>query len=147
MQKQRVLVRDSKNMFLKMFRKTFKENCDFFEKPFFIENEFEIKEFDRVVCVIYDKQELLSLLKEDTKTVNTLVCLFNKQLYRSLSFLESINNLILFDESKTRVEIAKELKSYFKMKPDSIVENNSAVAPEILETRFNDYYKVMYFLM
>jgi hypothetical protein len=39
---------------------------------------------------------------------------FNKQLYKSLSFLEEFNDLFLLDGSKTRNEIIMDLQANFK---------------------------------
>lgn len=146
---ERVLVRDSKGVFLKMFRRKFKNDFAFSEKPFSNENENEkeMKNFDRVVYVIYDKQEALDFLKLENIEANFLVCLFNKHLYKSLSFLEWINNLILLDESKTRCEIFKEVNLFFTKKMDSQKANISRKTSNTLQGRFNDYYKAMYFLM
>jgi len=147
MKKERVLVRDSKGVFLKMFRRKFKDDFEFSEKPFSVENEKEIKNFDRVVYVIYDKQEALDFLEQKNIETNFLICLFNKHLYKSLSFLEGVNNLILLDESKTRCEIFKEVNLFFTKKLDSQKANKSIMTSNTLQGRFNDYYKAMYFLM
>ncbi|WP_125723063.1 hypothetical protein [Flavobacterium ustbae] len=144
MQKEKVLVFDSKDTFLKMFKRRFKENFDFIEESFFDKKE---KEFDRIVYVIYNHSELLNFLSNGKRGTNILVCLFNVQFYRSLSFLEETNNLILFDELKTRTEIVVELKNFFSSKLDQKQEEKSFKPSQISQKKFQDYYRAMYFLM
>lgn len=78
---------------------------------------------------------------------NNAAALFNLQFYRSLSFLEGTNNFILFDESKTRTEILKELKAFFDNKLDSNTIKKSLLPPNVSYRKFQEYYKAMYFLM
>lgn len=143
MQKEKVLLFDSKGAFLKMFKRRFKEEFDFIEDSFFDQNE---KKFDRIVYLIYTHSELLNFLSDGKKGSNVLVCLFNVQFYRSLSFLEVTNNLMLFDESKTRTEILKELKKFFSIKLDLKTEKKTLKLSNS-QKKFHEYYKAMYFLM
>lgn len=147
MQKERILVLDKQGIFLKMFRRRFKEKFDFSEDS--VSKKDGIKVFDRVVYVIYDKLEVLDFLSNTPKNTNILVCLFNKQFYKSLSFLEEINSLILFDESKTRYEMLKELAFYFENKATvkSKKENTLVTNSNLMQTQFHDYYKALFFLM
>ncbi|KAF2340253.1 hypothetical protein [Flavobacterium tistrianum] len=145
MKKEKVLIFDSNGTFLKMFKRRFKEELDFIEDSFF--DEIVAKEFDRIVFVIHNHNELLNFLAQEKRGANILVCLFNVQFYRSLSFLEGTNNFILFDESKTRPEILKELKAFFdnKLNPTSI--KKPFLPPKISQKKIQEYYKAMYFLM
>ncbi len=147
MQKEQVLVHDSKGIFLKMFRRKLKNHFEFSERPFSIEIGKEIQNFDRIVYVLYDKQEALDFLKQENNEANFLVCLFNKQLYKSLSFLEWVNNLILLDESKTRCEIFKEVNLFFKKKSETQKINKPIKVSNTSQANVNAYYKAMYFLM
>lgn len=148
MEKERILVRDNKGVFLKMFKRRFKNEFDFFENPFLYKNENEATEFDRSIFVVYDKSELLEFLQLEKKGTNVLVCLFNKQLHDSLSFLQEVKSLILLDSSKTRFEIIKELKLYFNGKPNSTEKPEINVpASNIISTQFNNFYKALFFLM
>lgn len=149
MEKERILVRDNKGLFLKMFKRKFKDESDFFENSFLYRSENESKEFDRSIFVVYNKYELIEFLKLDKKGVNVLVCLFNKQLYDSLSFLEDVKNLILLDSSKTGAEIIKELKLHFKSKSGFVSQIPETKFPcsNIISTQFNDFYKALFFLM
>ncbi|MBJ2126148.1 MULTISPECIES: hypothetical protein [Flavobacterium] len=142
MKKEKILVRDNKGIFLKMFKRKLKTDFDFFEKSFFDNSEDKIKEYDRIIYVVYDRNELLGFLQEN-RNRNVLVCLFDKQFYASLSFLEIMNNLVLFDEYKTRREIFKEIKAFFKKKLESTTEKVSSQS----NIPFPDYYKAMYYLM
>ncbi|AWK06546.1 hypothetical protein HYN56_20875 [Flavobacterium crocinum] len=129
-----------------MFKRRLKADFDFFEKSFFDHSEDKTKEYDRIVYVVYDKQELLGFLQEN-RSSNVLVCLFDKQFYTSLSFLDIMNNLILFDECKTRQEIFKEIKTFFKKKLDFRNDSMSLQQLNFMETKFPEYYKAMYYLM
>ncbi|EJG00205.1 MULTISPECIES: hypothetical protein [Flavobacterium] len=145
MQKEKVLVFDSKGIFLRMFKRRFKEEFDFVENSFF--DKTVTTESDRIVFVIHNHNELLNFLSQEKRGSNVLVCLFNLQFYRSLSFLEGTNNFILFDESKTRTEILKELKAFFDNKLDSNTIKKSLLPPNVSYRKFQEYYKAMYFLM
>ncbi|MEN2488646.1 hypothetical protein AAYQ05_12675 [Flavobacterium sp. B11] len=145
MENEKVLVLDSKGVFLKMFKRRFKEDFDFIEGSFF--DEPATNEFDRIVFVIHNHNELLHFLSKEKKESNILVCLCNLHFYRSLSFLEGANNFILFDESKTRTEILKELKTFFDNKLGSKTIKKTSLYKKISQKKFHDYYKAMYFLM
>lgn len=146
MEKGRVLVQDNKGVFLKMFKRRFKDEFDFFESSFSTKNE--LANFDRSIFVVYDKFELIEYLNMDKKGSNVLVCLFNKQLYSSLLFLEEMNNLILLDESRTRAEIIKDLKLYFNKKSEAIEKTKKTVFTNstIFQTQFHNFHKAMFFL-
>ncbi|WJS94025.1 hypothetical protein NYQ10_18215 [Flavobacterium johnsoniae] len=146
MQRERVLVRDNRGVFLRMFKRKLKDEFEFLEKSFNEQSEELANNYDRTIYVVYNKEELLRFLQDD-KRMNTLVCLFDKQFYRTLSFLETINNLILFDESKTSREIFKEVKLFLKKKLDYKNEKKSVLQSNISPTKFNEYYKAIYFLM
>lgn len=139
-------VHDNRGVFLKMFKRKLKDEFEFLEKSYAEQSEELTNNYNRTIYVVYNKEELLSLLQDD-KRMNTLVCLFDKQFYRTLSFLETINNLILFDESKTSREIFKEVKQFLKKKLDYKNEKKSVLQSNISPTKFNEYYKAMYFLM
>jgi len=149
MEKERVLVCDNKGIFLKMFKRRFKNEFDFFENSLLSENANEAAKFDRSIYVVYDKSELVEFLQLEKKGTNVLVCLFNKQLYDSLSFLQEVKSLILLDSSKTRIEIIKELQSHFKNKSDLVPETSEMkfAASNIMSIKFNNFYKALFFLM
>ncbi|WP_029272624.1 hypothetical protein [Flavobacterium sp. KJJ] len=149
MEKEKVLVRDNKGFFLKMFKKKFKDEFDFFESSFLLENENNSKDYDRSIFVVYDKFEMIEYLKLDKKEANVLVCLFNKQLYNSLSFLEEVKNLILLDSSKTRSQIISDLKQHFKMtlNLNKITLESRLQNTPILPTQFDNFCKALFFLM
>ncbi|RED22491.1 hypothetical protein BD847_3120 [Flavobacterium cutihirudinis] len=132
-----------------MFKRRFKDEFDFSESSFILSDENKSKYFDRSIFVVYDKFEMIEYLKLDKKGNNVLVCLFNKQLYGGLSFLEEVNSLILLDDSKTRVEIVKELKMHLSGKSECKLQNIEKVgftAP-ILQMQSHNFYKALFFLM
>jgi hypothetical protein len=150
MKKEKVLVRDNQGTFLKMFKRKFKDEFEFYENSFEAINENETVEFDRCIYVVYDKSEFLDFLKLDKKGTNVLVCLFDKQLYSSLAFLEELKNLILLDGSKNKAEIIQDLKLYFKEKKDFSMPGTPKVISQNLnsiKSKFNNFDRALYFLM
>ncbi|WP_394775719.1 hypothetical protein [Flavobacterium sp.] len=148
MVKERILVQDNKGSFLKMFKRNFKEEFDFHERSFLYENENESQEFDRSIFVIYDKFELMEFLALDNKGANVLVCLFNKQLYDSLFFLEETKNLNLLDCNQTRIEMIKELKLYFNWKCSFVNETPVIRFPTSkISAKYNNFYKAIFSMM
>ncbi|WP_431242053.1 hypothetical protein ACQ9BO_19205 [Flavobacterium sp. P21] len=67
MEREKVLVRDNKGIFLKMFKRKFKEEFDFSEESFLLKNENDLKMYDRSIFVVYEKNELLEFLKLEKK--------------------------------------------------------------------------------
>ncbi|WP_316635361.1 hypothetical protein [uncultured Flavobacterium sp.] len=150
MEKEKVLVRDNQGIFLRMFKRKFKDEIDFHENSFSAVNENESLAFDRCIYVVYNKSEFLEFLKLDKSGANILVCLFNKQLYTSLTFLNELKNLIMVDGSKSKAEITKDLKSYFKGKTDFTMPTTPRVISQnlnSLKTKFSNFDKTVYFLM
>ncbi|KAF2515576.1 hypothetical protein [Flavobacterium foetidum] len=148
MEKEKVLVCDNKGIFLRMFKRKFKGEFEFSEDLLFSKTNDAIR-FNRYIYVIYDKFELLQFLKMEQDDKNALICLFDKQLYNSLFFLEEIKNFILLDASKTRTEIIKDLKVHFKSKSGVTSKKikKSIANSQILQSKFNNYYRAMFFLM
>lgn len=135
-----------------MFKRKFKDEFEFNETAFSDVNENESLDFDRCIYVVYNKAEFLNFLKLDKKGTNILVCLFNKQLYSSLTFLNDLKSLIMIDGTNNKAEIIKDLKLYFKEKTN--FANPTTTAPRVisqnlsaLKTKFSNFDKAVYFLM
>ncbi|MBS7254287.1 hypothetical protein [Flavobacterium branchiicola] len=148
MEKEKILVRDSKGVFLKMFKRKFKDEFDFVDESFLLKNENESFHYDRSIFVVYDKTEILQFLKLENKGKNVLVCLFNKQLHNTLSFLNEILNVIVLDNAKTKPEIINELKMYLKSNVPFCNKDNevSFLNPPIYQTQFQNLYKALFHL-
>ncbi|HEY1196071.1 MULTISPECIES: hypothetical protein [Flavobacterium] len=127
--KEKVLVRDNKGIFLKMFKRKFKNEFEFCEESFLLQNEKTSKGFDHSVFVVYEYSELLDFFELDGINTNFMVCLFSKHLYNSLSRIEEIKDLILIDASKTKTEIFEDLKLCFK--------NSSGLIPQLSNKNFS----------
>ncbi|TDW48013.1 hypothetical protein EV144_104299 [Flavobacterium sp. 270] len=149
MKKERVLVCDSKSIFLQMFKRKFREQFDFSESSLLINCQKDAENFDHFVYVVYDKAELVDFLKLENKMTNTLVCLFDKQLFERLSFLEEANDLFLLDGSKTRNEIIKDLTLHFNRIPNTVSQKIKGKISDsnIFQTQFQNYCKTMFFLI
>lgn len=132
-----------------MFKRKFKDEFDFSEKSFLLENENDFKDFDRSIFVVYDKSEMIDYLKLEKKGSNVLVCLFNKQLYSSLAFLQEINNLILLDETKTKPDIVKDLKAHLRKTPETGEQVTKSIftGATIFQTQFYNLHKALFFLL
>lgn len=146
MEKEKVLVQDSKGLFLKMFKRIFKNEFDFFQDSLFVDSTDSSRNFGHFIIVLYDKYELLEYLRLDQKNPNVLVCLFDKKLYDSLFFYGVINNLILLNDSRIRKEIIKELKKYFKRELDykQQVVGKENLNRTIYQTEFGDFLKTLF---
>ncbi|MBF4464348.1 hypothetical protein [Flavobacterium sp. LC2016-12] len=118
--KKRVLVRDNKGIFLKMFKRKFKDEFEFSEDSFLLKNKNKLDNFDYSVFVVYDYSELVEFFELDSIRTNFTVCLFSKHLYNSLSLIEEIKDLVLIDASKNKAELFEDLKLYFK-KPSGLI--------------------------
>lgn len=127
--KEKVLVRDNKGIFLKMFKRKFKGEFEFSEDSFLLTNENNSNSFDHSVFVVYEYSELLDFFELEGINSNFMVCLFSKHLYNSLSRIEEIKDLILIDASKTKTEIFEDLKSCFK--------NSSSLIPKLSKKSFS----------
>lgn len=149
MEKKSVLVRDNKGVFLKMFKRKFKEEFEFSEDSFLLENGTKSEGFDRTVFVVYEKSELIDFLKLDKKGTNVMVCFFNKQLHNSLSLFDEVKNLKIIDASKSRTEIFKDLKSYFIKTSDfgTKIPVIKFTNTNIYQTQFDNFQKAFFFMM
>lgn len=133
-----------------MFKRKFKDEFEFYENSFLAVDENESLDFDRCIYVVYNKTEFLDFLKLDKKGTNILVCLFNKQLYSSLTFLNDLKNLIMIDGTNNKAEIIKDLKLYFKEKTNFATSTAPRVISQnlsSLKTKFSNFDKAVYFLM
>ncbi|WP_428232282.1 hypothetical protein [Flavobacterium sp.] len=127
-----------------MFKKNFVHEFNFSENSFLCKSE-QI-DFDSSIFVVYNKSELLDFLRLDKKGENVLVCLFNKQLYDSLSFLGEVKNSFLLDNFKTRIEIIKELRLHFKSKADTVPQISEITIPasNVISTKLKNFYSICF---
>lgn len=126
--KEKVLVRDNKGIFLKMFKRKFKADFEFSEDSFLLKNENKSISYDHSVFVVYEYSELLDFFQLEGINTNFMVCLFSKHLYNSLARIEEIKDLILIDASKSKNEIFEDLRMCF--------EKSSNLIPKIPQKRF-----------
>lgn len=147
--KEKVLVRDNKGIFLKMFKRKFKNEFDFSEDSFLLENESSLKDFDRSIFVVYDKEELIDFLKLEKKGRNVMVCLFDKQLHKSFSLFKDIKNLFLVDGSKSRTEMFEDLNAYFKSKSDFVpkIPNLNFLSRNTSQEQFDNFQRALFFMV
>jgi hypothetical protein len=140
--KKKVLVRDNKGVFLRMFKRKFKDEFEFSEDSFLLQNEDKPNKFDYSVFVVYDYSELVEFFELDSVRTNFTVCLFSKHLYNSLSLIEEIKGLILIDASKNKTELFEDLKLYFKKSSGSVKIVNS----EIPKMKLDILQKALFYL-
>jgi hypothetical protein len=146
MEKEKVLVLDNHGVFLRMFKKHL--NAGFIVENSVL-NKNDPKDYSYQILVAYNKEELIKFFKLDKNRANIIVCLFNKEVPGSLFFLKEIKNVILCDSTKTRSEIFKQLKLYFKNTSDPTLRMPKAnfLNSCILQTKFHDSYKALFFLV
>ncbi|MDR6763255.1 hypothetical protein J2Y38_003474 [Flavobacterium sp. 2755] len=131
-----------------MFKRKFKEEFEFSEDSFLLENGSKPKDFERSIFVVYDKSELIDFLKLEKKGTNVMVCFFNKHLHNSLLYFNEIKNLKLIDASKSRNELLKELNSYFKDTSDFIskIPEIKFLTPALNQTQLDSLQKALFFM-
>lgn len=148
MMKEKILVLDNKGIFLKMFKRKFKEKFEFCEASLLFENGNQSNGFDRSVFVIYDRKELTDFIKLELTSSNIMVCLFDKQLHDSLSYYAEIKEIVLIDASKTKMELYKDLDVYFgtisnciKPKPEN---KTSLFYQKIQQMQFEKFQEALF---
>jgi hypothetical protein len=148
--KKRILVRDNKGIFLKMFKRKFKNEFEFCEDSFLLKKENQSVSFDHSVFVVYEYSELLDFFDLESIGTNFMVCLFSKNLYNSLSVIEEIKGLILIDASKNKAEIFEDLKLYFKKAASSAVPKipeNKFLKAKMPKKQLEILQRALYFMM
>lgn len=143
MEKERNMLVENNDFLFKMFIEQFRGEFNFCNK-----NKNAAKEFEHSICVVYNKYELIEFLKMDKNKAHVLVCLFNEKVQESLSFLQDVKNLISLDRSKTRDEISKDLRLYFKSNSETLSESPKInfSTSNMVSMRFNNFYKALFFL-
>lgn len=145
MKKEKVLIQDNKGMFLKMFKKELVDEFQFTETSTKINHQTQLQAFNRFVYVTYDKAELIDFLKLNKRGANVLVCLFDKQLQKNVSFMEEIHDLVLLDGYKTKKESVKDLKLHLKNTlplQKQITTNSNSTSPDN-QLQFHNFFKTI----
>ncbi|KRB58118.1 hypothetical protein [Flavobacterium sp. Root186] len=147
--KKRVLIRDNKGIFLKMFKRKFKNDFEFSEDSFLLKNENKSNHYDYSVFVIYEYSELVEFFKLESIKANFMVCLFSKHLYNSMSLIGEIKGLFLIDASKTKIEVLQDLKFSFKKSSSLIpkLPDKKFVISNMIEKQLEILQRALYFMM
>lgn len=145
--KKRILVRDNKGVFLKMFKRKFKDEFEFYPDSSLLKKD-EQDNFDCSVFVVYEYSELVDFFKLQSLSANFMLCLFSKQLYDSLSLIEEIKDLILIDASKNKTEIFEDLKVYFKQSSNIIpkLTGTKNINSKMLKIQLDILQKALFYL-
>lgn len=146
MKKEKVLVRDQNEAFLKIFRKDLVNEFHFVETSL-KDNKTEFIDINRFVYVVYNKSELLEFLNLEKRGSIILMCLFSEQLYGNSSFIEEIFDLITLNGFKTKREAVKDLKTHFKITPQSKFIGNSSVYTSKNKVQFHGFFKTILFFV
>lgn len=144
MKKEKVLVRDQNEAFLKIFRKDLVDEFQFVETSL-KDNKTEFSDINRFVHVVYNKSELIEFLNLEKRGSNILVCLFNEQLYANSSFIEEIFDLITIDGYKTKREVIRDLKAHFKNTPQLKFSNDSS--SDAYKKQSHGFFKTILFFV
>lgn len=145
--KKTILVRDNKGIFLKMFKRKFKDEFDFSEDSFLLKNKAKTANFDYSVFVVYDYAELVDLFELESINTDFMVCLFSKHLYNSLSLIEEIKDLILIDATKNKAELFEDLKSYFKKSSNLLpkLRGNKIIKSKVSKKQLDILQKALFY--
>ncbi|KLT69301.1 hypothetical protein AB674_13095 [Flavobacterium sp. ABG] len=114
MEKRTVLVCDTNKVFVKMFKKKLRQEFEFVDHSLLTEDAIKDENFDGLIFVVYNKIELVNLLKVYKRETNVLVCVFNEQLFARTAFLEEFSGVVLLDGSKTGIDLMADLRYNFK---------------------------------
>lgn len=145
MKKEKVLIRDNKKVFLKMFKKELVNEFQLTETSMNENQQNQLMNFDRFVYVVYNKIELIEFLKLNKRGSNVLVCLFDKQLQINATFMEEIHDLVLLEGYKTKKETIKDLTLHLKNtlpSQQSFIENSVSTLPKN-QSQFHSFFKTV----
>ena len=110
MKLEQILVYDKQHYFSRFLKYKFNEIFDF--KKY--KNDEDLNDMEEkfltIVFVIYSESDLLDFVKVYGKGPQILVCSYNKEILRKM---KNINDIILLDISKTKLEMEKELLTVF----------------------------------
>ncbi|MBK0368787.1 hypothetical protein [Flavobacterium agrisoli] len=147
--KETVLVRDNKGIFLKMFKRKFKNDFEFSEDSLVLKNQCKPADFDYAVFVVYDYTELVAFFELEVIHTNFVLCLFSKHLYTSLRMIIGIKELMLIDASKTKNEICDDLKEYFSSAPNFVpkLPRKKFLKFKLSKSQLEMLHKAFYYMM
>lgn len=139
MKKKKVLIIDNKKVFFKMFNKKFKSQNELSQNDF-LWHDNKDTDFDSLLLVIHNQTELIEFLELYKKGTNVLICVFKKEIFYNLFFLQEMNDFTLLDASAPRAEILKNLIKYFRsnLKIDNPFLNNPQPNSLFLKNQFNE---------
>ncbi|MFB3390211.1 hypothetical protein [Flavobacterium sp. LAR06] len=147
MKKSRFLVRDKKNIFIKMFKRKFNVQFEFIADHTFGDDHNKQQNFDGYIIAVYSKNELLKLLGSTKEKQALIICLFNTEISTDMIFLEEIDNVLLLDSFKTKAEIIKDLQTHLHNRCNSAQQKDIlARASPIYKYDFNNILKGLIFL-
>lgn len=147
MKRNRVLVHDKKNIFIKMFKKKFNDEFEFIDSNSLYGNQNELKNFDNSIIAVYSKNELTHCLKSDNEKHAIIICLFDTPIDDNLIFWGEINNLLLLDGSKTKSEIIIDLRKHLQNRSTYDQKTNRLeITTSIYKFEFNNILKGVIFL-
>lgn len=150
--KKKVLVFDNQSLFLRIFKNELVNEFTFSKGSGLITNNLIKQNFNRYIYVVYNKIELIKFLNLDRPNgLVVLVCLFSRESYGTLSFLEEINSLVELRGYKSKKEIIMELKLHFENKHGFVVpfKISKEIEKNIYENdnKFNGFYKTLFLLI
>jgi hypothetical protein len=109
----KILVCDSQNFFSKLLVKNFSKEFAIERSTFYHPMDAYSQETHLLIYVIYNDKELTSFKRIFRKKMTVLVCVFNKQVLRDISYMEKGNRFFLLNGSqKIKNEILTELSDF-----------------------------------
>jgi hypothetical protein len=110
MKLQQILVYDKQHYFFRFLKNQFEENFEF-KKITKLEKLKDLSKYPIVVFVMYNEAELFDFMNMYIADIHVLVCTFNKNILHKIKIT---SNISLLDTSKTKIEMEKELRVFFK---------------------------------
>jgi hypothetical protein len=112
-ERKKILVCDSQNFFSKILKKKFGKEFDIERSTFYLPMSGYSQETHFFIYVIYNERELAWFKRILKKKIPVLVCVFNREVLRSISYMEKGDVFFLLNGSqKIKNDIVDEL-SYF----------------------------------
>jgi hypothetical protein len=111
--KKKILVCDSQNFFSKLLKKKFSKEFDIERSAFYRPMGAYSQQNDLIIYVIYNDKELSWFKRIFLKKITVLVCVFNKEVLRQISYMEKGDRFFLLNGSqKIKNEIITELGDF-----------------------------------
>lgn len=114
MKKGSILLCDRQKFFYRILNKNFCNDFEIRNFSFFLPMNGDCGEDNFLIYVLYNESELYNFLSVFKSDCPVLVCVFNKDIYSKLAFLESGEGFFVLNANeRNKSEIISDLSNYF----------------------------------